>query len=223
MITLNQFIKYIHKGPDFGVYPYYSAIVGHNKIRKKQGISKSKRGRQASLIYGYDGKKNSGCPDDSFGQSVGQKFCIPIIPGPAPPAYPGKQPIAPWNEPIDIQIAKEQFEVDRVEFYEKLAQWNKKAKVFVEFYSLLFLPWDEKFDPRDPANPELQVLPWNETTSSANFTKIFRSFDVDTQGTNDHREWFRRSTYKLFTNMSHNLVQSYRARKIMLACKGSGF
>ena len=92
-----------------------------------------------------------------------------------------------------------------------------KAKVFVEFYSLLFLPWDQKFDPMDPANPELRILPWNETTSWANFTKIFRSFDVDTQGSNDNRDWFRRKTYKFFTNMSQNLVQSSRARKILLA------
>ena len=41
--------------------------------------------------------------------------------------------------------------------------------------------------------------------------------DVNTEKTNDHRDWFKRSTYKLFTNMSQNLVQSPRARKIMLA------
>ena len=74
------------------------------------------------MIYKYSGKKDLGCPDDSFGQSVAQKFSIPIIPGPAPPPYPGKKPVAPWNETIDVHIDKEMYHADKAEFYGKLAR-----------------------------------------------------------------------------------------------------
>ena len=102
-------------------------------------------------------------------------------------------------------------------YLEELTLWNQKAKIFVEFYSLLLLPWHETFDPRDPTNPNMKILPWNETASWDKFTTMFRSWDVNTEATNDNRGWFRRSSYKIFANMTTNLRQSSSSRKIMLA------
>ena len=140
-----------------------------------------------------------------------------MIPGRAPPSYPGRKPELQSNsENEQVDEEKDTSEIES-SYQDLLVKWHGKAKAFVEFYSLLFLPWDENFDPRDPSNPELQILPYNETTSWKNFTTVFRGMDVDTQGTNDNRDWFKRSTYKLFTNMAANLIQSSRARKLVLA------
>ena len=88
--------------------------------------------------------------------------------------------------------------------------WEKSARVFVEYYSMLFLPFDHNMDPRDPTLPDLPVLPWNRNTSWNNFTTIFKSWDVDTHGTGDLRSWYKRSTYRLF----HNLVHSFKQPKL---------
>lgn len=86
----------------------------------------------------------------------------------------------------------------------------------MEFYSILFLPWDEHLDPREPTLPDLKVLPSNDSTSWENFTTIFRSWNIDTEGTNDNRGWFKRNTYKIFHNMVENMKQSSQARRLML-------
>ena len=230
IITMSQFLKYINKGQHFEAYSLYdySAIVRHKtKLTEKDWKSNSKQirpGRKKSKIYRYEGSKAWGCPDDSFGQTISQKFSIPIIPGPAPPTYPGKKPVRKKSKlvqehsKVDSEASKEcETESPDMEYNDMLAEWKKKAKRFVEFYSLLLLPWGRKFDPRDPSNPDLKILPWNDKNSWKNFTTVFRGWDVDTEKTNDSRGWFRRSCYKIFTNMASNLNQSSQARKIMLA------
>ena len=223
VITVNQFSKYINKGQEFAAYPLYdySAIVRHNsKVTKQRKIKSnrmSKTGRNLSKIYPYRESKLTGSLDSSFGQTIAQKLCIPIIPGHSPPQYPGPKPLPPTHDCNQQNLDHEQTEIEHEAYREELSLWNQKAKIFVEFYSLLLLPWDETFDPRDPTNPHIKILPWNETTSWDNFTKVFRSWDVDTENTNDNRGWFRRSSYKIFTNMTTNLKQSSSSRKIMLA------
>ena len=170
VITINQFVRYINKGPHFADYPLYdySGIVRHHSNLKKNGdksSTNSKRGRNSSKVYKYVGDQSTCCPDDSFGQTIGQKFCIPIIPGPAPPTYPGDKPEPPWANHNLQQKGLEEDNHEKKHFERKMRIWNKKAKIFVEFYSLLLLPWDERLDPRDPSNPELQILPWNSSTS----------------------------------------------------------
>ena len=48
-------------------------------------------------MYRYEGNESEGCPDSTFGQSVAQKLCIPMIPGAAPPSYPGERPQPPLH------------------------------------------------------------------------------------------------------------------------------
>ena len=81
---------------------------------------------------------------------------------------------------------------------------------FVQYYSMLFLPFDHSMETKDPTLPHLSVLPWNRDTSWDNFTTIFESWDVDTAGTEDLRRWYKRSTYRLF----HNLVHSFKQPKL---------
>ena len=202
IITINQFSKYINKGPEFEAYSLYdySAIVRHTnqvtKQRKLKSNRMSKAGRNISKIYPYIESKLTGSLDSTFGQTIAQKLCIPIIPGHAPPKYPGHRPLPPRNSTQELNTEEAEFAQES--FLDELRLWNEKAKIFVEFFSLLLLPWDERFDPRDPTNPNLQILPWNETTSWDNFTTIFGSWDVDTEQTDDNRGWFRRSSYNKF-------------------------
>ena len=91
-----------------------------------------------------------------------------------------------------------------------LELWEKRARSFVTYYYMLFLPSHDDIDPRDPTLPHLSVLPWNRNTSWENFCTIFKSWDVDTAGTGDLRAWYKRSTYRLF----HNLVHSFKQPKL---------
>ena len=82
---------------------------------------------------------------------------IPQIVGDSPPTYPGNKP-------------------DHTADTEALQKWTVEAKLFVRFYSYLFLPWDSELDPRDPTLPHLQVLPWDDNTSWNNFCTILKSW-----------------------------------------------
>ena len=104
VITINQITKYINKGENFETFSLYdySVIVRHNsnvtKQKKKAIDRKSKAGRNISKIYPYRYSKLTGSLDSSFGQTIAQKLCIPIIPGASPPQYPGPKPQPPTNE-----------------------------------------------------------------------------------------------------------------------------
>ena len=97
VITQNQFIQYAHRGEQLKRYSLYdyTAIVRHKRgVRDKQNEnSKRGRGRPSSKIYKYEGSEDTGCPDKTFGQTIQQKLTIPILPGAAPPAYPGDKPV----------------------------------------------------------------------------------------------------------------------------------
>ena len=159
VFTLNQFFRYINRGVKFSAYSLYdyTAIVRH-----KRGVSpatkpcakKSTAGRPKLEVYPYEGSDETGCPDSSFGQTISSKITIPIIPGPAPPSYPGDKPLL--TDFIDSNTSKDK---SRKEFDRALSEWTKSAKLFAEFYSILFLPWDAKLDPRDPTMPSLKILP----------------------------------------------------------------
>ena len=81
----------------------------------------------------------------------------PQIVGHSPPIYPGNKP-------------------DHTASAATLQKWTLEAKLFVQFYSYLFLPWDSELDPRDPTLPHLQVLPWDDDTSWNNFCTILKSW-----------------------------------------------
>ena len=190
--SITQFEKYIYRSSPLSLMSLYdyACCISHVQTRKKKNYLEidSKFGRKRLKRYPFEG---SGCKfPETLMQTVSTGLRVPIIAGAPPPADPGEKP------------------VDGSDDDNKL--WEKNARAFVEFYALLFLPFDHDMDPRDPTLPHLQVLPWNRETSWDNFTTIFRSWDVDTCGTGDTRMWYKRSTYRLF----HNLVHSFKQPKL---------
>ena len=92
----------------------------------------SKAGRNVSKIYPYIESNLTGSLDSTFGQTIAQKLCIPIIPGHAPPEYPGVRPLPPR---ISIEeLNTEEAEFEQQSYLDELKLWNEKAKIFVEFF-----------------------------------------------------------------------------------------
>ena len=99
--------------------------------------------------------ERTGCKiPETLTQTISTSLRVPVLAGALPPGYPGEKPVNGSEEDILL--------------------WEKGARLFVEYYSLLFLPFDHNMDPRDPTLPHLSVLPWNRDTSWENFTTIFR-------------------------------------------------
>ena len=166
-------------------YLDYACCVCHSKTNINNSLNEryTKVGRKALKRYPFEG---SGCKiPESLMQTISTCLRIPILAGAPPPGYPGDKPVDGSTENLKL--------------------WEKGARIFVEYYSVLFLPFDHNMDPRDPTLPHLAVLPWNRETSWKNFTTIVRSWDVDTFGTGDSRMWYKRSTYRLFHNLVHSL------------------
>ena len=113
--------------------------------------------------YPFEG---NGCKfPETVTQTVSTSLRVPILAGAPPPGYPGDKPVDGSDDDI--------------------MHWEKSAKRFVEYYSMLFLPFDHNMDPRDPTLSHLPVLPWNRNASWENFITIFKSWDVDTGRTGD--------------------------------------
>ena len=190
--SITQFDRYIWRSPALGHLSLYDypCCISHSKVRKKSRDREpiSSVGRNRLKRYPYEG---SGCKfPDTFTQTISTCLRVPILAGAPPPAYPGEKPVDGSDDDIVL--------------------WEKGARLFVQYYSMLFLPFDQDMDPRDPTLPHLSVLQWNRNTSWDNFTTILKSWDVDTGGTGDLRCWYKRSTYRL----SHNLVHSFKQPKL---------
>ena len=191
--SIAQFDKYIWRSSLLSYYSYYDygCCITHNITRNtsKNSEAQSVAGRSKLKRYPFEG---SGCKfPESLTQTIATNLKVPILAGAPPPRYPGDKPDDGCDD-------------------DDLVLWEKEARTFVEYYSLLFLPFDHNMDPRDPTLPHLAVIPWNCNTSWKNFTTIFKSWDVDTHGTGDERSWYKRSTYRLF----HNLVHSFKQPKL---------
>ena len=190
--SIAQFDKYIWRSTALSLLNLYdyACCITHNLARKKRQDREvnSNAGRKKLKRYPFEG---SGCKfPETLTQTISTSLKVPILAGAPPPGYPGEKPVNGSDDDIVL--------------------WEKNARIFVEYYSLLFLPFDHDMDPRDPTLPHLSVLPWNRNTSWDNFTTIFKSWDVDTAGTGDLRCWYKRSTYRLF----HNLVHSFKQPKL---------
>ena len=61
--------------------------------------------------------------------------------------------------------------------------WETRAKRFVTYYALLFLPWDEKLDPRDTTRTDLAILPW-KATSLRDFIILLEPWNHPPEGDN---------------------------------------
>ena len=79
------------------------------------------------------------------------RAAVPQIAGSPSPAYPENPPDPKNSE-------------DEEDFEKEVALWTKKAKIFVEFYALLFLTIDDEGLPRDPTMPHVNILPWDPFT-----------------------------------------------------------
>ena len=168
--AITQYDKYVNKGQHFQVLSLYDyvATIKMIRVKKKQASSVPiglqdndtggtipRRGRRSFKRYSF---ASGSCFDDSFAQIVSPLPVIPQIVGAAPPSYPGNKP-------------------DQTATDETVRIWTSKAKLFVEFYSYMFLPWDHELDPRDPTLPHLKVLPWDDNTSWDNFCTIIKSWN----------------------------------------------
>ena len=139
--SITQFDKYIWKSSEFSQYSLYdySCCVCHTKsCKNKNGNERyTNVGRKTLKRYPFEG---SGCKlPESLMQTISTSLRIPILAGAPPPKYPGEKPVDGSNEDLKL--------------------WEQGAKIFVYFYSLLFLPFDNNMDPRDPTLPHLAVLP----------------------------------------------------------------
>ena len=139
---------------DMSLYDYACCIT-HSICRKKSNDweQSSNAGRKMLKRYPFAG---SGCNSpESLTQTVTTSLRVPILAGAPPPQYPGDKPVDGSDD--DFML------------------WEKGARTFVQYYSMLFLPFDHNMDPRDPTLPHLAVLPWNRNTSWINFKTIFKS------------------------------------------------
>ena len=207
--ALTQFDQYVNRGAllkDLSLYDYV-ACIKMIRVNKKQGGSIAiemqannidstmhRRGRRSFKRYYFDMEDSF---DDTFAQIVSPIPVIPQIVGHAPPSYPGNRPDETANN-------------------ETVKRWTLNAKLFVQFYSYMFLPWDSDFDPRDPTMPHLHVLPWDDDTSWDNFCTIVKSWKFQSNEEGDNTMWYKRSTYRILNNMVSNLRQSGSARTLLM-------
>ena len=207
--ALTQFHQYVNRGDHLkhlSLYDYV-ACIKMIRVQKKQdpsvaiGVQENdqggcmhRRGRRSLRRYSFDG---GDCFDASFAQIVSPVPAIPQIVGPAPPSYPGNRP-------------------DHTADAETLQKWTKEAKLFVQFYSYMFLPWDSELNPRDPTLLHLPVLPWNDETSWNNFCTILKSWRFHSPQQEESNLWYKRSTYRILNNMVSNLRQTGSARTLLM-------
>ncbi|MCP4054910.1 MAG: hypothetical protein GY739_18095, partial [Mesoflavibacter sp.] len=187
-IAFSNHEKYMNRGPALkNLCLYaYTGIIGDAKNEKSKN---SENGRHESSKFPF----LPGTKVAKALQQVIMSVCrIPRIAGPKPPPYPGPRPSG----------------VDDV--------WTKNAKLFVEFYSLMFLPLDDNGLPFDPTDKNIKILPWEDKTfdSWENFWNILCSWDVDT-GENPYTKFYKRHMWQIFENMVFNLNQGNGDRRLL--------
>ena len=183
-ISISSLERYLSRGTELRMYSMYmyTLMIGHRKPLKKKNTTK--RGRPENPTFPYvPNSKAAKC----FEQIMKSHPTIPRIAGKQPPPYPGDKPSS------DQSISK-------------IIQWTNKAKTFVQFFSLLFLPFDEHLKIMKPYD---QILPWNDSTSWDNFWKIFNEFE-------NAKNFYHRSVWFIFQNMVDNLRQRTHERTLVM-------
>ena len=191
LIGLSQFDMYLLRGSSLeylSLYDYSGCIRVNRERKSKVGL---KQRRPLSKRFYFD--EDERIPSN-FTQIISSCPAIPQLAGAPPPPYP-KQPSGALHDE------------------QQRALWLRKAKVFVEFYSLLFLPFTRSWGPIDPTQPQLKILPWSGQTSWDNFWKVFGSFDIDTNN-QPTLKWYKRSTWRIFKNCVENLRVKATARSL---------
>ena len=207
--ALTQYHQYINKGNSLQLLSLYDYVACIKMIRVHKHAGESiaigeqdndqeetmhRRGRRSFKRYSFE---DGDCFDASFAQIVSPVPAIPQIVGSPPPRYPGNKP-------------------DHTADAATLQKWTLEAKLFVQFYSYMFLPWDSELDPRDPTLPHLQVLPWDDETSWDNFSTILKSWRFHSPEEEDSNMWYKKSTYRILNNMVSNLRQTGSARTLLM-------
>ena len=181
--------RYINRGNELQKYSMYiySLAIGHRRRPKKRksGTNPKGAGRPENPIFDYD---CDSFPAKRHHQIMRSCPSIPRISGKHPPAYPGDKPKPDAS-------------------YSKTRSWRKKAKQFVEFYSLLFLPFDKNFKLIAPYH---EILPWNEDTSWDKFWTVFNNFEIS-------EKFYHRAVWFIFHNMVDNMRQRKEERKLITA------
>ena len=191
----DQYTQYLHRGHKLrhlGYYDYCSLIQITKKSvsDSRSGPNKKGQGRPATKKFAFSPRHPQ--LHSNYYQYVRSKLYIPMVIGAGPPSYPGDPP----------------------EDSKQFAAWETKAKRFVHFYALLFLPWQEKFDPRDPTQPNLKILPWHKD-SWKNFMAILESWNSSPPEDNIYCNWYKRSTFNIIQNMVWGLRVSSKNQRIL--------
>ena len=175
--SLSTLDRYLQRGEQLQKYSLYmyTLVIGHRKPLKNKSSRKNKGGRPDNPTFPYaTGSKASKC----FEQIMKSNPTIPRISGRKPPAYPGDEPGPTESE-------------------SKINSWRIQAKNFVEFYCLVFLPFDANLQ---LINPYKSILPFNDS-SWVEFWKVFNSFE-------NSKNFYGRAIWFIFNNMVDNLRQN---------------
>ena len=185
-ISVSSLDRYLYRGDELSKYSLYmyALMIGHRKpLKNKKSINPGQAGRPTNPTFAF---KPDSKPAKCFEQIMKSCPTIPRIAGRQPPRYPGDPPEDEEKE-------------------SKRKAWKIEAKTFVEFYSLLFLPFDENFNLLKPYH---LILPWNDETSWNNFWKVFNGFENATN-------FYQRAVWYIFHNMVDNMRQRSEERKLV--------
>ena len=183
-ISITQYELYLARGNSLRLLNQYDYCLHIGKIKKRKNNYRTyKPGRKTNKTFAFE--KNSK-PSKCFTQII--KSCpeIPRLTGPAPPKYPGTKPSPQTSTKEKIH-------------------WNAEAKIFTEFYSLLFFPTKVDGSLIQPYN---DILPWKGISSWDKFWKILNSFKESTS-------LYKKSIWFIFQNMVDNLRQSAKERTLV--------
>ena len=182
-ISISSLDRYINRGQALSKYSLYmyTLMIGHRIPLKKKSNNPQHGGRRDNPTFPFE--KNSK-PAKCFEQIMKSCPTIPRISGKRPPAYPGDKP-------------------SEDESNKNMKSWIKAAKHFVEFYSLLFLPFDANLNLLAPYE---SILPWTELTSWDNFWITFNQFE-------NADNFYHRAIWFIFHNMVDNMRQTTTVKK----------
>ena len=184
-MSISSYETYLTRGIELKPLNHhdYCLHIGKITINQTTKERKYKPGRKTNKTFLF--AKNSKAAK-CFKQTIKARPEIPRLCGPPPPKYPG-------NEPVK-NITKQTYK-----------NWAADAKIFVEFYSLLFLPVNED---GTLSQPYTNILPWKKHTSWKNFWNVFKSFEDSTTP-------YKRSIWCIFQNMVENLHQSHNEKTLV--------
>ncbi len=205
-----QHEKYLNRGKQLqNLCLYlYTGIIGKQSIaqaNKKNSSKTTKVGRPPNKTFPFELDSNLA---KLMMQIIMSVPCIPRIAGKNPPPYPGARPNKQTYPPP----------YSNKEFDKIYRRWARKAQLFVEFYTLMFIPLN-KYGfpfPQTVGNESINILPWQDKSFDSwdNFWKVFGSWNVPT-GNNPTTKLYKRSMWQIFKNMVENLRQGNGDRKLL--------